>query len=363
MKNKILLSLFILFVFSLKAQITIDGSSVALTGRVITQYHDTSKIPLFTGGANKTWDFSTLKQEEPDTIKFFNKGWFPEFNSILPNANLILTFASESGSWLFLNKSSTSLKTIGYAEDTGSGPLAIEEYNEIIVNFPLTYNSIYQDSFVELNYTNYLGVDPDGPGPAPKLDSLRYKVKFIYTRTGKGWGKVKLAGNVMVDAIMLEDKETTKDIYEIFVNGNWVTVSPAYYSFLGISPDVNNYFNVSWWSNDADYGFPLMSYNYGENDTKAYGADHIQAKVQVSSVNDVAKSYITVYPNPSNDVIYFNNVQSNNPQVNVYDAKGTSVLNSKDIKNGLNLSTLSSGVYVIYLMDNDVLHQFKITKQ
>lgn len=363
MKNKILLSLFILFVFSVKAQITIDGSSLALTGRVITQFHDTSKIPLFTGGPNKTWDFSTLKQLDPDTLKFFNKGWLPQFNSIAPNANIVVTLSSEEGSWVLLNKSTTSLKMVGFAEDTGSGPIAVYDEESILLNLPLTYNTSHKDSSLEEQYVNFLGLDPDGPGPAPMLDSIRYNIKSVITRSGIGWGKVKLSGNIMVDAIMVEELDSRKDIYEIFVLGNWTVVSPTYYSFLGISPETRKYYDVTWWSNDVDYGFPIMSYYYQNNETEARGADHIQGKVQVSSVNDVAKSYITVYPNPSNDIIYFNNVQSTNPQINVYDAKGTSVMSSKDIKNGLNLSTLSSGVYVIYLMDNNVLHQFKITKQ
>jgi len=326
MKNKILLTLFILFVFSVKAQITIDGSSLALTGRVITQYNDTSKIKLFTGGANKTWDFSTLKQLDPDTLRFFNKGWLPEFDTILPNANLVLTFSSEVGSWILLKKSTSLLNIEGIVEDSGSGPLAVYESKSDIIKFPMTYNSLYKDSSIETLYTNYLGIDPDGPGPAPMLDSLRYKVKTINTKTGKGWGQVKLVGNVMVDAIMMEDLDTRSDVYEIHVNGNWATVSPAYYSFLGISPEVNKYYDVSWWSNLEDYGFPLMTYSYQNNDTVARSVQHMQGKVQVSSVNKVNNSYITVYPNPSNDILYFNNLQSSNANVKVFDSKGTSVI-------------------------------------
>ena len=360
--KKILLSILTLLTLSAYAQITVNSSTVALTGKVVVTFSDSGSIPIKAGGANQTWDFSTLRKEQADTMKFFNKSWVTALNGIGNDANLVLTFSSDESSWVLLNKTSSALSFVGNVEDTGSGPLAYYKFSDVIVKFPITYNSVFKDSSIEITNTTYLGLDPDGPGPAPKLDSLRYKTKEVITRTGLGWGKVKLTNMAMVDAIMVENKTVSKDMFDIFTGGSWSPVSPGYYTLLGLNPSSSTDFEHNWWSDKEEYGFPLIAYSFEQGKTTAKYIEHLKGTLTNSSVNSITNSYITLYPNPANDIVYFKNVKSANASIKIFDIKGSVVLNSNVTDAGLNLSFLTSGVYNILVIDNDVMHQFKITK-
>ena len=55
----------------MNAQITVNDYKAATPGKKSDQYIDTGEIAIQTGGSNKTWDFSSLRKEEEDTILFF----------------------------------------------------------------------------------------------------------------------------------------------------------------------------------------------------------------------------------------------------------------------------------------------------
>ena len=60
-------------------------------------------------------------------------------------------------------------------------------------------------------------------------------------------------------------------------------------------------------------------------------------------------SYITSYPNPVKDVVYINS-PSTVQQVVMYNISGDIVLQQENVENGINVSTLPQGVYVLKLV-------------
>ena len=69
---------------------------------------------------------------------------------------------------------------------------------------------------------------------------------------------------------------------------------------------------------------------------------------------------LIAYPNPTNSIIYFENVNTNS-QGSIYDIKGKLVLNFKiDGAKSIDLSDLASGIYFIKIVDNVFLNEMMV---
>ena len=99
--------------------------------------------------------------------------------------------------------------------------------------------------------------------------------------------------------------------------------------------------------------------NFG---TDAY-FDNIQVKDATLAVSEAGKKDIfRVYPNPTVDVVNFDVVGKIN-SVDVYDAAGKLVKNTKDGAKKLSLSTLSKGNYVVKVQTENAVYTKKVIKK
>jgi len=99
--------------------------------------------------------------------------------------------------------------------------------------------------------------------------------------------------------------------------------------------------------------------NFG---TDAY-FDNIQVKDATLAVSEVGKKDIfRVYPNPTVDIVNFDVVGKIN-SVEVYDAAGKLVKNTKDGAKALSLSTLSKGNYVVKVQTENATYTKKVIKK
>jgi hypothetical protein len=72
-----------------------------------------------------------------------------------------------------------------------------------------------------------------------------------------------------------------------------------------------------------------------------------------TSVSDISKSKVSVYPNPFADMIYFDNLSSDISQIIITDLTGHTVLNIKyKGEERLRLDHLSSGTYLLTIINN-----------
>ena len=77
--------------------------------------------------------------------------------------------------------------------------------------------------------------------------------------------------------------------------------------------------------------------------------------------NPTAESNIQFYPNPTKGIIYFNGLEEDSAQVNVYDLMGKQVLQNKVSNNEpLQLAGLKNGVFVLSMVNNEQLINKKI---
>ncbi len=358
----------ITFLFSLlcasqlSAQITVYDYTVATPGKKSVQYNDTGEIAIQTGGSNKTWDFSALRKEEEDTILFYNRDWVPALNNLAISANTVVAFANDPGSYILLNKTSSSLNIVGSAEDDGMGGFEVFPFSSTIMRFPMTFNTVLKDSVSQVVFTYELGFDPDGPGLAPRIDSIRVSSKTVNKFTGLGWGKVKLSNNVMVDAVMVEKEEISSPSYAAFVLGRWNNLSARQISDLELDNTKDSSYEHSWWSNKSEYGFPLATYYFNKGDSKTRDVSHIQGELQATSVSSQNTNQISFYPNPASSTIQINGLSNTSAVAHVYDMNGKLVF-TQALNNGIiSLENITSGVYNVTLLDNGQLHQFKVSK-
>lgn len=99
--------------------------------------------------------------------------------------------------------------------------------------------------------------------------------------------------------------------------------------------------------------------NFG---TDAY-FDNIQVKDATLAVSEAGKKDIfRVYPNPTVDIVNFDLVGKIN-SVEVYDAAGKLVKNTKDGAKTLSLSTLSKGNYVVKVQAENATYTKKVIKK
>jgi hypothetical protein len=358
----------ITFLFSLlcasvlSAQITVFDYMVAAPGKKSVQYNDTGEINIQTGGTNKTWDFSSLRKEDEDTILFYNRDWVPAIKNLAISANTIVTFANDPGSYILLNKSTSSLEIVGSADDDGMGGFEVFPFRSTIIKFPMTYNTVLKDSFSQVVFTYELDLDPDGPGPAPTIDSIRVSSKTVNKFTGLGWGKVKLSNNVMVDAVMVEKEEISIPSYAGFVLGRWANLTAQQVRALELDVTRDSSYEHAWWSNKSEYGFPLALYSFNKGDSKTDNISHIQAELQSTSMSSQNTNQISFYPNPASSSIQINGLSNLNVVAQVYDMNGK-LVNTQTLNNGIiSLENITSGVYNVTILDNGQLHQFKVSK-
>jgi len=80
-----------------------------------------------------------------------------------------------------------------------------------------------------------------------------------------------------------------------------------------------------------------------------------------TGINDTENTFVRMYPNPVNSVLYFEGL-SENTQVSIYDMEGTLVLKKQLFNDNLDISTLSRGVYTIKLENKSESISKKLVK-
>ena len=115
----------------------------------------------------------------------------------------------------------------------------------------------------------------------------------------------------------------------------------------------------------------------GQHSIASYSIDNltVQQGYQQSfwssliNTNEEFSTEINFYPNPTIDIVNFNfsNLESSDLNVLVFDYAGrvliTTKINIEDYKTKLDLSSLSSGSYLIYLNTNKFNYHTKIIKK
>ena len=113
------------------AQITVTDADILDVGDIVYEALDSvsgSAIQIGPAGANQTWDFSNLQQNEVNIIEHVEPNTTP-FGSIHPTSNIC---TNEDGEYQYFKKSLTSVAIVGFDDQKALNPVTI-------LPLPLTY--------------------------------------------------------------------------------------------------------------------------------------------------------------------------------------------------------------------------------
>lgn len=161
-------------------------------------------------------------------------------------------------------------------------------------------------------------------------------ISFWYKAAGDGtdariWSNYKDAA----DVIVYQDATTANDP----LRNNNVYLAPA-------ATWTQHTINVTAPANATKLVLAVRAYNGG-----TVSFDQFSVTVGTAGLDKNNISGLSIYPNPSNGLVNITTSLNAELQVNVFDMLGKEVVNSKVLNNTLNVSNLSSGVYVIKITE------------
>ena len=357
--KKLTLIVLLGFASSLKAQITITKEHVVQYGKKIVLASDGSAHNFAASGANKTWDFTDLKVDDVlDTIRFGGADWF-KGNSFFPRANYAFIHANDPQTISYLNLSDSSFGFEGFYNFTPSSE-DISVSKSTLIRFPSTYNSAFTERQAFLGGVLRIKLDPDTAGPMPFIDSLRIDQTILSYGKIDGWGTLKTPVGSFPSI-----KQTVLDVvtqtYMIKSAGSWKTASNAVIQKLKYPlPNYDSSYNVSFWTNDINYGFPLLTYYYGPRDLSTNDIEWMIGKASASAIKPLDANDIGFYPNPAQSKIRFGGLIEN-VSVEIYDVQGQLVETFDTLEKDLNIEHFDTGIYVIKFIDKNT-HTFLFSK-
>lgn len=323
------------------AQITVTQWDVIMPGKQIIRARDTVKEnnpgminPGF-GGANQTWNFSTLGAHMLDTLIATNPNWLPN-GPQFSGSNLALI--STDGTEFYLNNHATGLWAIGfYGDPIGMGPMAIKYQNsERLAKFNDTYGNTFKDTAIaEIEFPfNQL----------PGVDSIKIKHTVFKDVVTDGWGNITTPAGTYPS---LRHRGQVITIDSIFAHPigppQWVHMGPPY------SPTIDTVWRFEWWGKMTAnaLGFPILEFDSARGDS-IRNIIWLKATV-IGDVNEpsVSVSIANVYPNPSAEAIYFEIENTSITTIEFFDLSGRKIdaieVNARTVS--YNTSRLSGGIY------------------
>ncbi len=367
MKKKLLPILLAFFcgIFHSQAQITINSTDIIDAGDLVEQASDTlpTSITIGSGGANQTWDFSSLNEHSLDTLSFNNPSGLPG-SSNFPSANIALIDSEEDSSWFYLNKSTSGLFGLGIAL-VEQGNLQVVDFPNTIITFPSTMGTTYSSNESSTLLTLALGVDPDGPGPLPTIDSTRVTRTTRLTSDIDGWGNVITPFGTFPSLRQIVIEEEIDSTWT-FVGGTWSLIDPAVAMLLSLDPiEYDTSRSARWWTDDPSAKFPLVEMDY-ETDGTVQDVTWLKSSPTVSLEEPFKNSSeISLYPNPAKNEITVENSRIGNNSLEIFDISGKLIFNSTFNTNKVTLpvTELNNGTYFYQVHNNngDVIHSDKFT--
>ncbi len=351
MKKSILfVSLLALMLCRISAQITINKSHISAAGKMTVQAYDTNRYALPGNGANYTWDFSNLTEVEKDTNHYGLPQWYPGASNF-PTANMLTFYNSKDSSYQYFSLTDTELTYQG-SLDMVDGISSVNALKLKYITFPSTFNTSFTDASTNKGQASELGIDPDGNGPLPFIDSIYFDILLNNKSIIDGYGTIKTPLGTF--STIRQKMTTISDLgnLKMFTNGVWTTVPKIYLALLGFGNTADTSHNILFWTNDNKIGQPLLTYSYSNGDAYSNDFSYVSAQSQTSKLLEIDHTNVTIFPNPCQNVF---SIQLSNPatvQLKIYDNTGK-LINTLSVRNNqqIDITSLEKGIYILQFMD------------
>ena len=313
------------------AQITLTQSDlpyagVAWTSAVNNSY--SAAIPA--GGANQSWDYSTLLNVNVDTTLFLPVGG-PQA-SMFPSANCA-TYDPSNGQWQYFLSNSSGFYFMG---GNYSGFFLVLSPPWQYFSVPFTYN----------NTSNTIA--------RTVIDTVysTYPARFIYNVHNNiladGWGSLTLPTGTYPNT--LRQKTTTYTSDTILVD---LTHSGTYVYYNSSTTKGVSY---QWLRNGTPGSTLLLTMDADTAGTTAKNSSYYLNSIILSAGNSVSDNKnLAVYPNPASSTVHFNLEGSKGEHafIKVYNSLGEEVMSYE--MNGISyydlpVNRLANGIYYYSLI-------------
>ncbi|MEA3478857.1 MAG: T9SS type A sorting domain-containing protein [Bacteroidota bacterium] len=244
MKKNILSIIACLLFFPGLTQITVTSDNIIGAGAIVVNGIDTTtQLTPGSGGANQSWDFTSVIVQDYDTMWFMNPNQTP-YPDAYPAANLAARIYQEE-MYVYFNSNAQELALLGgvWIESITIPPVIAPIIpKEVLAAFPMNYLDNYMESFVqEIKF------------PTPEvlsMDSIWIKIYTDKTTIVDAWGTIATPLGAFEVLRVRENTSTTDSIFAFMMAG-WM--------FVDTESNIDEVY--SWWTDDASVGFPVVELN------------------------------------------------------------------------------------------------------
>jgi hypothetical protein len=282
------------------SQITVTESNLIKTGQTVVQGFDSKVYKLPAAGTNQTWNFSNLVADDKDTISFGAASWYPG-HSNFPKATHGIKDGDSSFSFLTLN--ATKLSILGTYDVFNGEESADTGFGFQLLKLPATMGTKWTENKNGIGEKSELGIDPDGPGPFPVIDSIQTIISIARKCEIDAWGKLTIPLGTY-DVIRANMEQIFLFDFRVKVSGAWVNPPKAIKELIfgPIEPDTSN--QHFYWTNNSQIGFPLMDYDFSKGDDSVSDLTFVSQLPQFSNNTKIATTSVELYPNPAAEKIF-----------------------------------------------------------
>ena len=299
-------------------------------------YFDVTSIDPGSGGANQTWDFSTISSGtyvagegvicvDPATTPFADSSVVANSNICSRNVN-----TPNNGTFQYLDCNNTSVNLIAIAIlESGSGSFITYTNMATIFEYPFTYGDSYNDTWEALFYSFDLGYHYN-------------RDSSIVTVEADAYGAITTPAGQFQNVLRL--KTTTIDY-------SWTNYDGTGWIPNGSFTDIQ----YQWYA--PNIKVPVMSMSEAEWMPGSYMVQYLVEHNFPTGINDKVDYKLEIYPNPTTDRITIKTDKMFNT-VSIYSLLGKQLelvtsQSGKLHQQTIDLSNYPIGVYLIEVVFED----------
>ena len=334
------------------SQITVTHNDVISVGDNINEAIDTvasAANQLAISGANQTWDFSNLLQQEINQIIHVDP-ISTTFGALHPTSNIC---AIGDGENIYFNKTANGIEIVGF-DDT---PL----FNPILaIPLPLTYPMQHTTGHVlALNEIEPNAFFPDSLAPlvslgaAHKVDSISVQITLESTYNVDSYGDVILPMGTFPSLRVFVENTNTQTI-SMHCTDTILGIGTGWYAAPQqlIPTEVETDYYYQWWSNDPSVKMGLINIDVDE-----YGDDFGEIRFLTSGLTTIEEEsslVANIFPIPATNSLSIEIEENLLTEIFLKDISGKliSQIQSKG-STTLSLNNINSGIYSLTLKSDE----------
>ena len=322
-------------------------------------------LDLGSAAGNQIWDFTSVTEDKPDGVILEPVSTAP-LNSMFPNADFVANDLYEDSIHLFFKQTSTYLDIVEVVEYYSTGSSVPVELDGVwrFMQYPVAMGNTFSSKFLSDTTTEEIGVDFDGAGPHPYIDSLRTTFSASFHNEIDAWGEMQLPQGSFL-TIRQRTRTIINVVNDCYYDSLWQPFTPLMASLLDETfSDTSTDGTYRWWTDDEVVNLFVAQ---EDMDTNGNPDSNMSCTKEVPTPplgqQEENGSEFKIYPNPSSDYVRVESGMANGFLYQIYDVDAKLILNGRTTSEmeDINLCNLPGGVYLLQIT-NDAGVNMKLEK-